>query len=115
MELVWKCLGVMIGLLLFGMVYNALVELLERDGHDQGYTAVLVVGGTLVTLGGVALMLGRVARLVGLEGAAVALACFSASGLPMVVGSVSRYARGRAAAEEQARQITREILNGHKT
>ena len=108
MELVWKCSGVMIGLLLFGMVYNALVELLERDGHDQGYTAFLVVGGTLVTLGGVAL-------LVGLEGAAVALACFSASGLPMVVGSVSRYARGRAAAEEQARQITREILNGHKT
>lgn len=108
MELDWKWLGVITGLLLFGVAYNALVEYLERDGRDRGYTAFLVVGGTLVTLGGVAL-------LIGLEGAGMALACFSASGLPMVVGSVSRYARARVAAEEQIRQITREILgnNGH--
>ena len=110
MELVWKCSGVMLGLLLFGVGYNAWIERLERNGRDRGYTAFLVVFGTLATLGGGTL-------LIGLEKALLMLACFSASGLPMVVGSVSRYARERSVEEERVRQITREILNdnGHKT
>jgi len=94
----WDLVAVMTGLLLFGIVYNAFVAWLERRGHDQGYTALLVVAGTLVTLLGAAVI-------IGLEDALVVLACFAASGLPMIVGSIARHVQERAKMWDEAKRI----------
>lgn len=40
-----------IGLLVFGVIYNLVVGWMERNGYDEGYTAIMVVVGVLVTLG----------------------------------------------------------------
>lgn len=62
METGWVFIAVILGLLIFGGVYNSIVARLEEKGHDRGYTAYLVVGGTLVTVKTlVATMIGRVA------------------------------------------------------
>ena len=56
MGISWVTMGaVLLGLLVFGLLYNWLVGWLEANGHDRGYTAFLVVGGTAVTLVGAAL------------------------------------------------------------
>ena len=85
--------GVLFGL---GFAYNALVAWLERMGYDEGYTALLVVAGTLLTLGGVAVISWRCAM--------VALGAFAASGFWMVVGSWWRHVRARRRAQDALRQ-----------
>ena len=88
--------AVVLGLLfLFGAAYNLLVAWLEHKGYDEGYTSLLVVGGVLVTLAASAL-------LVGWYNALLVLLCFAASGLPMILGSLARYARARRAALDHA-------------
>ena len=71
----------------FGFVYNLIVAWIEKQGYDEGYTAILVVFGVLVTLVGVAVL--------DVQAALTALAAFAASGFWMVVGSITRYARAR--------------------
>ena len=102
-----QMLAVLVGLLLFGVFYNAFVEYLERSGRDRGYTAFLVVGGTLVTVAGSAVVIGVTA-------AGFVLLCFAASGLPMVIGSGWRHVQARAAEEDELRRAARELLNGNK-
>ena len=87
----------------FGTAYNALVEDIERRGYDKGFTAFLVVGGTLVTLGGAGF-------LIGWRNVAKVLACFAASGFPMVVGSVGRYVRERELDQQNGRGYARELI-----
>jgi len=83
-------IAVSAALVTFGIGYNALVERLEREIPDHGYTSILVVGGVVVTLIGAAFLVGLTnALLVGL--------CFAASGLPMIAGSMYRFIRRRAA------------------
>lgn len=103
-ELGWELAAVMAGLLLFGVGYDWLVTRLEERGHDQGYTSLLVVGGVLITLAGAGL-------LVGWWTVAVISLCFTASGTPMIVGSVCRYARERRQDEEAARLLVEENLD----
>lgn len=100
--------AVFVGLLVFGGGYNTFVEWLEREGYDRGYTAFLVVLGTLVTLfgGGV---------LVGWRPVAKILLCFGASGFPMIVGSVARYVRDRAMDQAKGGEIVQEVLGDGKT
>jgi uncharacterized membrane protein len=98
---------VLMTLLGFGAVYNQLVAWLENQEGEEGYTAFLVVGGTLVTLAGAAV-------LVGLEAALVVLACFAASGTPMVLGSAWRYIQERQKDRDLAVEITAEILRDDK-
>jgi hypothetical protein len=93
---VWSLIGM--GLLLFGIGYNCLVAWLEAQGYDEGYTALLVVGGVLVTLGGVALVDWRAAALV--------LAAFMLSGTPMVMGGWWRHVRARKRAQDALREGT---------
>lgn len=88
-------------LLLFGTGYNQLVAALERDGHDKGYTAILVVIGTAVTLL-------FALPLIGTDATLKLLACFAASGTPMTIGSMARYAAQRATEERQLRALARE-------
>lgn len=94
-----------IGLLLFGIGYNYLVEWLEQHGFEEGYTAILVVGGVLVTL------LASI-PLVGVETFLTVLAYFAVSGLPMVLGSWQRYCKRRNQEREQARLEALGALGG---
>jgi len=89
-----QLLCVIAGLFLFGLIYNAFVAWLERQGHDRGYTAFLVVGGTLITLVGLWVV-------TDLETVILTLICFAASGLPMILGSVGRHVRERASEERK--------------
>lgn len=93
----WVRIGVVYGgLFAVGAAYNALVAWLERHGYDEGYTAILVVIGTLITLTGVAVLCW--------EAALLALGAFAASGFWMVVGSWWRYAQARKRSQELARE-----------
>lgn len=104
MENGWVFFLAIIGLLAFGAIYNHIVASLEKKGHDRGYTAYLVVGGTLVTL------LGAI-PLIGLENAGKVLACFAASGLSMVIGSSQRHSQQREMFEQRMQEIVREALD----
>lgn len=95
-------------LLVFGIVYNALVARLERSGHDRGFTAFLVVGGVAVTLA-------AATWLVGLQPVMWLLACFAASGLPMVVGSWARYSRARQKNEQATINLAKEMVQDAET
>lgn len=82
----WRLLGATLaGLFFFGVAFNMLVHSL--DGRHEGYTALLVVAGVLVTLGGVALICW--------QAAAICLAAFAASGTPMVLGDIWRAVQRR--------------------
>jgi uncharacterized integral membrane protein len=77
----WRLIGaIAAGLFFFGLSYNALMHALGE--RKDGYTALFVVGGVLVTLTGLALIDWRCALL--------ALTLFVASGLPMVIGDMYR-------------------------
>lgn len=80
---------ILLALAAFGVVYNRWVESLERQGHDRGYMSLIVSLGCAVTLAGAGFI-------VGLKPVLWALACFVASGIPMIIGSVGRYCRARA-------------------
>lgn len=90
-------------LFIFGIAYNYLVGWLERTGHDRGYTAYLVIAGTLVTLLLAIPIIGFFAFL-------IVLACFAFSGLPMVIGSSARSSNKRLEDETKARQYTMEMV-----
>ena len=79
---------ILLTLAVFGCIYNRWVESLEKKGHDRGYMSLIVSLGCAVTLAGAGLI-------VGLKPVLWALACFVASGVPMIVGSISRYCRAR--------------------
>lgn len=92
MEFGIKLAFVLIGLAVFGTIYNLVVEhLTKKTTH---YTAELVVIGTLVTLTGAAL-------LIGIQNALIVLALFAASGAPMVIGSWLRTAHDQEAARRE--------------
>jgi predicted tellurium resistance membrane protein TerC len=95
--------AVFVGLFGFGVGYNVLIAWMEREGYDRGYTAFLVVAGVVATLSGSALV-------IGLEAALIVGLCFTASGLPMIAGSMLRSNRQRKIDEEKARQVARESL-----
>lgn len=91
----WRLIGaILAGLFMFGVAYNALVH--HLGNKKEGYSAILVVGGVLITLGGLALISWQCALL--------AVAMFAASGLPMVIGDIYRSIRRR----EQALQVLRD-------
>lgn len=93
----WRLIGaIAAGLFFFGWSYNALMHALGE--RKDGYTALFVVGGVLVTLTGLALIDWRCALLT--------LTLFTASGVPMVIGDVYRSMRRRDA-------ILKALREGH--
>lgn len=92
-------------LFLFGVLYNFFIEWLERWGYHSGYVAFLVVGGTAVTLAGAS-------SLIGLNATLWVMACFIASGLPMVLGSCSRHAREGAKVWKELTYLMRGQVDG---
>ena len=103
MENRWLFALILVLLFIFGYIYNFLVGWLERNGYESGYTAILVVGGTAMTL------LGAV-PLIGLENTLVVLACFAASGFWMVVGSWQRHREAEKHDQDDALQLAQEAL-----
>jgi len=96
--------AVLFGLFCFGVGYNAWVARLEHEGGDRGYMGFIVAVGVAVTGLGFVLIVNSLG--LGL----VLLACFVASGLPMIVGSVQRHVRARAREEQRAREDARGSL-----
>lgn len=86
-----------LALFAFGVVYNLWVEHLQRQGHDRGYMSFIVALGVAVT--GLGFTLATAWQL-GL----ILLACFVASGAPMIHGSILRHVRERAQAEADLRR-----------
>lgn len=91
-------LAVFLGLLLFGIGYNAFVSWAERKGYTEGYMSLIVAFGVAMTLFGVAIL--------SIQAALVTLLGFIASGLPMTIGSIWRYIQAR---EQSKLAIKREI------
>lgn len=109
---IWQQIGsilVILGTLLgCGFCYNTYVAQQEDNGHDEGFTAILVVGGVFFTLLGCAAIrtiffINGMNADSGIEAALVVscvlsaldFAAFAASGLPMTLGSWQRYAKRR--------------------
>lgn len=90
-------------LVIFGFAYNWLTAHLERQGNERGYVSFLVVGGVAIT---VALS----SFVIGMTNALIVAAFFVASGLPMIIGSMMRYAKSRKRDEQTARDLAREAL-----
>lgn len=84
-----------VGLLAFGLVFNWLVNRWNRAGYDDGYTWLLVVIGTAVTVIAAGFTIGWTAVvLLGFY--------FAASGLPMAVGDIWRHVKARRAEHDEA-------------
>lgn len=73
---------------LFGAVFNWLTGWLGRRGYSDGYTAILVVIGTGITIL-------CAAPVIGLLNALRVFGLFAASGAPMAIGDMARHAQAR--------------------
>ena len=105
----WAHIGATLGvagvLVVFGFSYDAWVAKQEESGAAEGFTSLLVALGVVVTL----LMLAVLDLLWPTINAGVlGVAAFVCSGTPMIIGSMTRYARLR----EKARKAMREIGHG---
>lgn len=89
------CLALFLVLVLFGIGYNALVGWAERVKVIEGFTSFAVALGALVTIG--------VTALINWQFALVTLGAFTASGLPMIFGSIIRYIQARKQSQESIR------------
>lgn len=90
--------AVFLGLVLFGIGYNALVTWMERKGYTEGFLSLIVAFGVAMTLVGVSIL--------SIQAALLSLGAFIATGTPMVIGSIVRYLRRR---EEMKQAIIEEI------
>lgn len=87
-------------LLLFGVAFNAAVSHMEKNGYLEGYAAIAVVIGVLITLAGVAV--------INLWASIYAIGGFMASGTPMIVGSWWRHVQARRYGQNVMRFETRD-------
>jgi len=87
----WVFGAVLVALVMFALAYNILMGILGE--RKEGYTSFFVAIGTVITLTGAfyATQFQPVPYW-------VMLACFAASGIPMIVGDVLRADRARQAA-----------------
>lgn len=91
---------VFLGLLLFGVSYNLLVDYFQK--RTQHYTAEFVVGGVFVTVLASAFVIGW-------DNAQKVLIFFVASGTPMVFGSWIRHARDEAESKRITQKSAQEL------
>lgn len=98
-------------LLAFGWWYNGVVARLEKTNKERGFLAVLVCIGSAVTVA-------VITPIIGVGNALWVFAAFAASGLPMTLGSISRYIEERHISEQQIREMARmgkEVSNNDAT
>jgi hypothetical protein len=104
MEFGTKLVVTLLGLHLLSWGYNALIGWLERQGYHEGFVSLFVVGGVAYTVA-------IATWIIGIDIALILLAAFTASGLPMVVGSIARHIAQRKREEECLRDHARR-MNG---
>jgi ACR3 family arsenite efflux pump ArsB len=90
--------AVFLGLALFGIANNSLIAWAERRGYTEGLISLFVAAGCLVTIGGLAILSIQVALLT--------LGAFIASGIPMIIGSLTRYLIAREKAQKALKDLT---------
>lgn len=103
-----RFMAVMGGLFVFGIAYAVLVNRLHHKGYSEGYTAFLVVGGVLVTLLG-NIPLHHQDPFIDFL---LLLACFAATGLPMVINDWLGYVWARQADQEYLAHVAEEATDG---
>lgn len=86
-------MAILFALILYGIVYNMLVDFLDSRRYSEGYMSLLVAFGAFCTLSGIAFISWPVAL--------ISLLGFAASGIPMIVGSITRYIRQRAKFQQE--------------
>jgi len=92
-------IGVYIGALALGIVYNSFVAWMHANGHGDGLVSLLVAGGV-----GLTLLLAI--PLIGVTNTLLVAGLFMASGLPMIAGSIWRYINN-------LRDAIRDSADGH--
>lgn len=103
MALNWTAISLTLAILLiFGSAY-ALVVRKMAEQHIEGQTAYLVAFGVLVTVLASTALNGWLATL-------LTLACFAASGFPMIVEYVLRVSDARRRDRENAEQVAKDLL-----
>lgn len=95
-----QLLAIYLGLLLFGIAFNWFINIAERHGWLEGYVAITVAIGVLITLGAVALISPAFAL--------ITLGAFACSGTPMLIGSIYRHVRNRERFIRDLREIADE-------
>lgn len=81
-------------LALFGIAYNWLIGYLHRNGYNDGFVWLEVVGGVAATL--------LIAAIVtGIHTAILYLLFFAISGAPMAIGDIIRYVRARSLEKDE--------------
>jgi len=101
MEFGTTTIVVLIVLALFGAAYNYSIALLGT--RQRGFTSLLVAFGVLMTLSGI--------HAINPQAAVITLAAFTASGTPMIIGSIARYIAKRHAEEQKLAALIHEVLN----
>jgi hypothetical protein len=89
--------GLYLVLVLFGIGYNSLTSWMEKHGYMEGYTSLMVALGVLITLAPLAI--------ISWQGVLLVLGGFVASGLPMIIGSITRYLHKRELAQREIARI----------
>jgi hypothetical protein len=79
-----------VSLIIFGYVYNRIIDRLHRDGFNDGFVWLEVVFGTAVTIGAAGFTIGW-------ANVALVLVYFACSGLFMAIGDIWRHVRARRA------------------
>jgi MFS family permease len=101
----WVLGAVLAALVMFGLAYNTLMEHLGE--RKVGYTGFFVAIGTVITL--VSAFYVCEFRPVPYW---VALACFTASGIPMIIGDVLRADKARQAAIHRQQAEAQRAVEG---
>jgi len=104
-ESVYLMIAVLGGLLGFGIWYDRLAGRLERHDQAAGYRAILTLGGVTAT------GMGFVVVVRSVELGVVLMACFCASGLPMIVGEMRRAMDRRREEELELARAAREAMD----
>ena len=97
--------AVLVGLGLFGFLYDRWVERLEAHGMERGFLSLIVSLGCMMVIGGFLLWTGDLWATVKI------LLCFVSSGIFMIQGSIRRYVRHRLAEEKRSRAEARAALD----
>lgn len=103
MEKTYLSVAILVGLALFGVVFDQVVARLGKiPGGHEGFTALLVVIGVAVTLS-------ALWPLIGTEAYFTLVAGFVCSGVPMIAGNVARYVRNRAAGLREIHDLENDL------
>lgn len=93
-----------IAMIVFGLVYNAMVASLERrDGNLWGYTSLFVALGTFITLLSTWYFIGT-------QNFLIVIGAFFCTGLPMIFGSALRYIQRETHEKLNSYQVNQEAL-----